>query len=391
MHRLPLSLACLLLAGITPAAAEDIPPATAVAVGTETVAPRSVNPALPNIQVVSLGGTIVSTAKGRFRYQSYDKPRIPIEDIVGRLQPEIGEVANVSILKAADIGSNDITTAFLHDLTVAIDKVLADPAIQGVVVTTGTSVLEEVAYWLDLTLRSDKPVVVTGSMRQANTVSWDGEGNLFNAIRLAASQKTTCFGTVVMLDDSFFGAREVTKTDAVRMDTFNARRTGTLGYVDEDRIRAIHAPARVLHCKKPEWSTPFDMTRISAAKIPRVEIVSSYVDAGGEPIAALAKVGVKGIVTAGTGAGGLSDAQKAARKAAMKSGIVFVTASRTGSGSSYGSDEHALPAGDLLPQKARILLQLALAAGKDEQEMLKWFLTVGRPDFDLSPHPKAPE
>ncbi|MDG2534421.1 asparaginase [Sphingomonas sp. HITSZ_GF] len=381
-------LAPLVLLAAAPAAAQEIPPSTPIAVGNEVVPPKKVNPSLPNIRVVSLGGTIVSTAKGRFRYQSYDKPRISIESLVDRLQPEIGDVANVSILKASDIGSQDITTEYLHDLTVAIDKTLADPAVQGVVVTTGTSVLEEVAYWLDLTLRSDKPVVVTGAMRQANTVSWDGEGNLFNAIRLAASRKTTCFGTVVMLDDQFYGAREVTKTDAVRMDTFQARRTGTLGYVDEDRIRAIHAPARVLACHKPEWATPFDMGRIATKAIPRVDIVYSYVDAGGEPIKALVDAGVKGIVTAGTGGGGLSADQNAARKAAIARGVLFASTTRTGSGSSYGGGPGVLPGGDLLPQKARMLLQLGLATGKDEATIRSWFLTIGRPDFNLSGNPE---
>lgn len=386
-----LSFAAVLLATAPARADDDIPPATPVAVGHVVVPPPSVDPGKPNIRIVSLGGTIVSTAKGRFRYQSYDKPRIPIETIVGRLQPEIAAVANVSILKASDIGSNDITTTFLHDLSVEIDKTLSDPKVDGVVVTTGTSVMEEVAYWLDLTLRSDKPVVVTGAMRQANTVSWDGDGNLFNSIRLAASRKSTCYGTLVMLDDEFFAAREVTKTDAVRMDTFNARRTGTLGYVDEDRIRAIHAPARVLACHKPGWQTPFDMNRIPASAIPRVDIVYSSIDAGGEPIAALAAAGVKGIVTAGTGAGGLSDAQKAARDAAIQKGVLFVTATRTGSGSSYGGGDHILPAGDLLPQKARMLLQLGLATGRDEKTIRSWFLTIGRPDFDLSGRPATPE
>ncbi|WP_169805580.1 asparaginase [Novosphingobium rosa] len=352
--------------------------------GSEIVPPPHVDPAKPNIRIVSLGGTIVSTAKGRFRYQSYDTPRISIESLVQRLQPEISDVANVSILKAADIGSNDITATFLHDLSVAIDKTLADPKVDGVVVTTGTSVLEEVAYWLDLTLRSDKPVVVTGAMRQANTVSWDGEGNLFNAIRLAASRKTTCYGTVVMLEDEFIGAREVTKTDAVRMDTFQGRRTGSLGYVDEDRIRAIHAPARVLQCHKPGWQTPFDMNAIPASAIPRVDIVYSYVDAGAEPIAALTAAGVKGIVTAGTGSGGLSTPQKDARKAALEKGVIFVSATRTGSGSSYGGTGKIIPAGDLLPQKARMLLQLGLATGKKEEDIRHWFLTIGRPDFDMS-------
>lgn len=383
-----LAASIFIAAGANVVHAEEIKPSTPIAVGDEIVEPASINPDLPGVRVVSLGGTIVSTAKGRFRYQSYDTPRISIESLVDRLQPEISDVANVSILKASDIGSQDITTEYLRQLTLAIDASLEEDDVQGVVVTTGTSVMEEVAYWLDLTLRSDKPVVVTGSMRQANTASWDGEGNLFNAIRLAASQKTTCYGTVIMMDDSFFGAREVTKSDAVRMDTFQARRTGTLGWVDEDRIRAIHAPARVMACKTPKWPTPFDMNTIELADIPRVDVAYSYVDAAGETISGLVDAGVKGIVTAGTGGGGLSAEQKDARDAAIEQGILFVSANRTGSGSSYGSGPGVLPAGDLLPQKARMLLQLGLATGADENTIRNWFLTIGRPDFDLSPDPE---
>jgi L-asparaginase len=391
MRAIRLCLVATALAASSPVIAQYIPPGTPVAIGDTIVPPPRIDPKLPNIRIVALGGTIASSAKGRFRYQSYDKPRVSMETVLGRLRPEVEEVANVSILKASDIGSSDITTKYLHDLSVAIDKTLADPKVDGVVVTTGTSVLEEVAYWLDLTLRSDKPVIVTGSMRQATTVSFDGEANLFHSIRLAASRKTTCYGTVVMLDDQFYGAREVTKTDAVRLDTFQGRRTGALGYVDEDRIRAIHAPARVLRCHRPDWKTPFDMNRIAAADIPRVEIAYSYVDAGGEAITAAVAAGVKGIVTAGTGAGGLSEQQKDARDLAVKQGVTFVTATRTGSGSVYESDDHILPAGDLLPQKARILLQLGLATGASQDQLKRWFLTIGRPDFDMSDKPAEPQ
>jgi L-asparaginase len=183
----------------------------------------------------------------------------------------------------------------------------------------------------------------------------------------------------------------VTKGDAVRLDTFTARRTGTLGYVDEDRIRTIHAPARILQCRKPGWATPFDMTKIPAATIPRVDIAYSYTDAAGETISGLADVPVKGIVTAGTGGGGLSKEQNAARKEMMAKGILFVTTTRTGSGSSYGGGPGVIPGGDLLPQKARMLLQLGLATGADEATIRNWFLTIGRPDFDLSPNSKDPQ
>jgi L-asparaginase len=241
-----------------------------------------------------------------------------------------------------------------------------------------------VAYWLDLTVRSDKPVVITGSMRQNNTFSFDGLANLFNSVVLAASRKTTCYGTVLLLNDEYIAAREVRKTDAVRTDTFEGGHFGVLGAVDERRVRAIQAPARVLRCGTPAWRTPFDLSTISATDIPRVEIAYAYMDAGREAIDAMVAAGAKGIVTAGHGAGNLSTAQSAARREAIEKGVLFVTATRTGSGPVWGSSPGMIAAGDLMPQKARVLLQLGLAFGKDQAQVQQWFETLGVPDFDMS-------
>ena len=265
-----------------------------------------------------------------------------------------------------------------------VDETLADPDIDGVVVTTGTNVMEEVAYWLDLTVRSEKPVVITGSMRQANTFSFDGLANLFNSITLAASGKTRCYGTVLLLNDEYVGAREVTKSDAVRTDTFTGGRFGVLGAVDERRVRAIHAPARVLDCGTAAWQTPFDLAQVGPDDIPRVEIVFSYLEAGPTAITAMVEDGVEGIVTAGHGAGGISTAQSSAQEEAIADGVLIVKATRTGSGPVWTGGEGIIAAGDLMPQKARILLQLGLAFSDDPRQIQEWFETIGLPDFDMS-------
>lgn len=211
---------------------------------------------IPNVVVVGVGGTITSTSPSRELFQTYGTPKVPINDIIQRLQPELSKIANVTSTELSNISSAQTTSKDLYNLTIAIDKELANPAVHAVVVTTGTNIMEELAYWTDLTVRSPKPVIFTGSMRQSNTISFDGEANLLNAIRLAASQKTTYYGTVLMMNDEFFAAREVTKTDALRLDTFDGGRYGALGTVDENRIRAVRAPARVKDAGTEKWKTP---------------------------------------------------------------------------------------------------------------------------------------
>ncbi|MFD2876666.1 asparaginase domain-containing protein [Paenibacillus rhizoplanae] len=144
---------------------------------------------IPNVVVVGVGGTITSTSPSRELFQTYGTPKVPINDIIQRLQPELSKIANVTSTELSNISSAQTTSKDLYNLTIAVDKELSNPAVDAVVVTTGTNIMEELAYWTDLTVRSPKPVVFTGSMRQSNTISFDGEANLLNAIRLAASQK----------------------------------------------------------------------------------------------------------------------------------------------------------------------------------------------------------
>jgi L-asparaginase len=342
---------------------------------------------LPKVTIVGMGGTITSTALGRELFQSYGTEKVSISDILARLQPEISKIADVNVREVYNIGSAETTTANLYNLSLAIDEVLADTSVDAVVVNTGTNIMEELAYWSDLTVQSDKPVVFTGSMRQSNTFSFDGEANLFNAIRLAASRETTCYGTVLMLNDEFFAAREVTKTDALRLDTFDGGRYGALGTVDENRIRSVRAPARVLSCGKEGWKTPFNLKNVKAEDLAKVEIVYSYTEADGLPIKALADAGVKGIVTAGHGAGGISTSQQKARKEAIEKGVVFVSTTRAGSGSVYDTKSPGIIGGaDLLPQKSRILLQLGLTFSKDTEQIRTWFDSIGVPEFNMSHH-----
>jgi L-asparaginase len=335
---------------------------------------------VPKVVVIGTGGTIAGVSDTRVNFQTYRSGQIPIADLVKFLQPEVGKIADVTTVQFGNKGSGSYTIPEFYDLSKLVDQQLARA--DAVVVTTGTDTMEEFAYWLDLTVRSPKPVVLTGAMRPWTVVGTDGPANLYNAIALAASKRTTCFGTVLMLNDEIFPARDATKTSGLRMDTFQTREFGVLGFVDETRIRLLRAPARVEQCRSSKWATPFDLAKISRDALPRTEIVYAYQGAGGEAITAFAAAGVKGIVTAGTGAGGIASAQSAARNEAIKKGVTFVSTTRTGSGAVYDGGSGSVIGGeDLLPQKARLLLLLSLAKTNDVATIRTWFARYGTQQF----------
>lgn len=342
----------------------------------------------PNIVVVDAGGTLESRARDRISYLHYSgHVDGGVRTIVGDLYPELAAVANVSIVHIGGLGgSGAVNGAALFNVSRQIDAMLAKKDVDGVVVTVGTSVLEEDAYFFDLTVRSQKPVVVTGSMHQYGTLTYDAYTNLFSAIRLAASARTTCFGTVVLLNDQVFAARDVTKSDGYRMDTFKDRLTGPLGVVNESNVNLLRAPSRVMQCGKPEWQTPFDLGQTTPARLAQVDIAYGYYEASGATISGLVAGGAKGIVTAGFGPGDISMAQSAARKQAIGQGTLFVSTTRTGGEGTYddGISPGIIGGGNLPAQKARILLQLALSFSSDPERIRQWFNTIGAARFDMS-------
>jgi L-asparaginase len=189
----------------------------------------------------------------------------------------------------------------------------------------------------------------------------------------------------VLLNDQFFAARNVTKTDGFRMDTFEDRHYGALGIVNEDQVRPIRGPARVMQCGTPAWKTPFDLSRIAQLQLAHVEVALSYLEASPGAIAGLIAAGAKGIVTSGHGPGGISTSQTEERKKDIEKGILFVQTTRTGGEGTYDDGTPGLiGAGDLLPQKARILLELGMTFSNDQAQIRKWFTTIGAAEFDMS-------
>ncbi|MCY9661744.1 asparaginase [Paenibacillus chondroitinus] len=336
------------------------------------------NPQLPNVIVIATGGTLAGKATDATSFQTYQAGTYLMSDLVNQL-PNKDKIANVNTYQFGNKGSGSYSIGDLYDLSLAVDQALE--VYDGVVVTSGTDTMEEIAYFLDLTVRSEKPVVVTGAMRPWDVIGTDGPANLYNAIKLAGSGKTKSFGTVLMLNDTIQAAREVTKTNAHRMDTFETPILGALGYIDETNISIYRATARALKAGEADWATPFDLKTITKDKLPAVEIAYAYQDAGGGAINGLVADGVKGIVTAGTGAGGISSKMSAARSNAIKQGVIFVTTTRTGSGTMYPSSSNGIIAGDSLnAQHARIMLLLSMAFSSDFNVIKGWFGTYGTQD-----------
>ncbi len=341
------------------------------------VAPGSaqgVNRELPLVWVLSTGGTIAGQGSSATDLSNYKSGSLLGEQLVNAV-PQIKQVATVKVDQIANVSSSDLTLDHWLTLANRINKIYAeDPTVAGVVITHGTNTLEETAYFLNLTVRSDKPVVLVGSMRPATAISADGPLNLLNAIRTAIAPESRGKGALIVMNDEINGARDTTKTNTLRVETFRAPELGLLGYVDEDSVSFYRSSTR-RHTRNSE----FDIGGIT--RLPKVEILYSYVEPDGALVQALVAAGVKGIVFAGTGAGHLSSAERAALKPVLalpaQARPVLVRSSRVGNGRVAGREEFdaigMVPADTLSPQKARILLMLALTKTSDPGAIKRMF------------------
>ena len=318
---------------------------------------------LPAVHVIATGGTISNTGGDR----------LTGEQLIKSL-PGIERVARVTVEQFTNVASGSITQTNWRDLALRINELYRTrPELRGIVVTHGTDTMEETAYFLDLTVASCRPVIVTGAMRQATAIGADGPANLFDAISTAASPSAEGRGTMVLLNDEIFAARDVTKIHTTRPDAFDSPTRGPLGDVTR-RVEFYH-PAPRSGCGTPQFMLS------PTTVFPRVDIVYAYLGADSVVVQALVDAGAKGIVVAGAGAGATTPAQGAALRRAREKGVAVVTASRTGSGSvgtvggrgQPGPQGLQLSAGDLTVQKARIRLMLALAQSPDPVEVARLY------------------
>ena len=329
---------------------------------------------LPVVWVLATGGTISGGGASATSLTEYRAGTFSGEELVAAV-PDLARHAAIRVEQVTNVGSPNITFDDWLTLARRIDALFtADPPAAGVVITHGTNTLEETAWFLNLTVRHDRPVVLVGAQRPATALSADGPLNLLNAVRTAASPAARGKGVLVVMNDQINAARDVTKTSTYRLETFNARDLGLLGYVDGDRVSFHRQPT-----KRHTADSEFDLAEVAA--LPRVDVVYSYVEPNPVMIRALIDDGVDGIVLAGTGAGGLSRREREAleRVKALPAAArpVIVRSSRVGSGRVVpraSDDELGMVAGDTLnPQKARILLMLALTKSRDIEEIRRMF------------------
>lgn len=313
----------------------------------------------PRVHVIATGGTISNMGN--------DPRRTGAELVAG--VPGLAELADVTTEQFSNVASGAVTQVMLRDLArriLAVQRDSAPPS--GIIVTHGTDTMEETAFFLDLTVGGCAPVILTGAMRQANAVGADGPANLLNSARVAVSPEARGRGALLLLNDEIFLAREVTKSNTTRLNAFTAPEAGPAGVTDPDGI-FFRTPVPA-SCPAPL----IDVALVDS--FPRVDVVYSYIDADSTIIDALVAAGARGLVVAGVGRGGTTPSQGRAIRRAIDSGVIVVVSNRTGGGfSSRPTDPTAfrdvpagrgarLSAGDLNPQKARILLALALATGQ---------------------------
>lgn len=327
---------------------------------------------LPTVVVLSTGGTIAGKGGTTTTLAGYKAGEILGEELVAAV-PEIRKVANVRVEQIVNVGSTNITLANWLTLANRINAIFSgEPDVAGIVITHGTNTLEETAYFLNLTVRHDRPVVLVGAQRPATAISADGPLNLLSAVRTAGAPVSRGKGVLVVMNDEINGARDVTKSNTYRAEAFRSGELGFLGYVDPDQV-VFYRQSTKRHTAQSE----FDVSGIK--EFPRVDILGSYVQPDLTAVKALAAAGARGIVYAGTGAGGISDPEKDAVAAinAAATRPVFVRSNRTGNGRVIATDIYdklqMIPGDNLNPQKARILLMLALTRTSDPAEIRRMF------------------
>ena len=362
------AFAVLFLIWTTAASAQPSPPPLAPAqtsVGGQ---------ALPHVHFIATGGTISNRTGGR----------LTAEDLVASAKGA-DRYARVTFEQFSNVASSELTVTQWLQLSRRINDVFrTDPALAGVVVTSGTDTLEETAFFLHLTVRDPRPVVVVGAMRNASTLGNEGPANLLEGIRVAADPGARDKGALVVLNDEINSARDVTKTDAHRLQTFQSRTHGVLGVIDSDRVVFFR---QIL--QRHTSRTEFDVSLIK--ELPRVDVILVYQSAPGDLIKAAVDAGARGIVMATAGAGATSGTQNEGLDYAARKGVFIVTSTRTGGGRieppptrgrlpNFQPTEEQLrrraftvAAEDHIPVKARILLMLALTKTSSRDEIQRIF------------------
>lgn len=327
----------------------------------------------PNIAILATGGTIASRGANSMALTDYGSSAgmrpVGIQALVDAV-PEITTIADITGEQVFNVGSSKLSIDNWLTLAKRTNELLKDDDIDGIVITHGTDTLEETCYFLNLVVKSKKPVVLVGAMRPSTAVSADGPLNLINAVALASSEEAQDKGVMVCMNDQISGGFGVTKTNTTNVDTFQCPNTGFLGYMQNNKPYFVSEPA-----KKHTYQTEFDVSKLTS--LPRVDV--NYVTLGddGKLVDAMVGIGAEGIINAGVGHANMPNAVMEKLTAAVNQGVVVVAGTRITSGmvTPVKKNEKAGFVSAMMhtPQKARILLMLALTKTKDKAEIQRIF------------------
>ncbi|WP_323160820.1 asparaginase [Pseudomonas fluorescens] len=326
---------------------------------------------LANVVVLATGGTIAGAGASAANSATYQAAKVGVEQLIAGI-PELSKLANVRGEQVMQIASESITNENLLQLGRRVSELADSKDVDGIVITHGTDTLEETAYFLNLVEKTDKPIIVVGSMRPGTAMSADGMLNLYNAVAVASSKEAHGKGVLVTMNDEIQSGRDVSKMINIKTEAFKSP-WGPLGMVVEGKSYWFRLPA-----KRHTMDSEFDIKNIKS--LPDVEIAYSYGNVGDTAYKALAQSGAKAIIHAGTGNGSVSSRVVPALQALRKDGVQIIRSSHVNAGgfvlrnAEQPDDKYDwVVAHDLNPQKARILAMVALTKTNDSKELQRMF------------------
>ena len=324
----------------------------------------------PNVVILATGGTIAGSAESQTQ-AGYTSGQVGVDILIDAV-PQIRELAEISGEQVANVGSQDMSDEIWLKLANRLNELLAKPGVDGVVITHGTDTLEETAFFLNLTVKSDKPVVMTAAMRPSTALSADGPLNIYNAVAIAADKAARGRGVLVVANDDIHGARAFIKTSTTDVQTFKSPERGLIGVTLYGKNTFFRGPYQKFG-KTSEFSVA------GVDKLPRVDVIYITADVSADLISSAVGNGAKGIVTAGVGNGNMTASALEEVAKTVKKGVVVVRSSRVPTGFvgrnvEVNDDEiGTVSSGELNPAKARVLLKLALLKTKDAAKIQQIF------------------
>lgn len=324
---------------------------------------------LPKVYILATGGTIAGSGSSATK-SNYSAGQVAIGTLLDAV-PAINDVAYVEGEQVVNIGSQDMSNDVWLVLAKRVNELLAQTDVNGIVITHGTDTMEETAFFLSLVTNSNKPVVLVGAMRPSTAISADGPVNLYNAVVTAASPASMGRGVLVCMNGKVYGAADVTKTNTTSVETFQSPNSGPLGYIHNGEVRFFRPAAKLADAPY------FNIAGLKA--LPKVGIAYGYSSVEGDVVKMMIKKDYKGIVYAGVGNGNIHKNVFPELEKARKDGIIVVRSSRVPTGATTLDAEvddnkyEFVASWGLNPQKARILLMLALTKTDDWKAIQKYF------------------